>query len=254
MTIAYPREPGSLAENPTAICTRRVLDLLIAGTALVLVGPIMILVAIATWIDSGRPIFFSQVRVGEMGRHFRMYKFRKFHKQCRTIDCPLTIKADRRLTRLGNFLAQTKLDELPQLWNILKGDMSVVGPRPESLDLADCFAGFYRRVLDYKPGIFGPNQLFFRDEALLYPETSDPEEFYRRVLFPLKARIDLAYFPYRTVWSDIGWIVFGLLAVLGWRSALTTGFNAILSGICDGSYLPATVERIRPETRSKTQA
>jgi lipopolysaccharide/colanic/teichoic acid biosynthesis glycosyltransferase len=202
--------------------TRRFLDLIIACTGLVVLGPIMMLVALAIWADSGRPIFFSQVRVGQMGRHFRMYKFRKFHKDCGRVDCPVTIQSDRRMTRLGSVLAKTKLDELPQLWNILKGEMSVVGPRPESLDLEDCFVGFYRRVLDHKPGIFGPNQVFFRDEASLYRDASDPEELYREVLFPLKARIDLAYFSHRTILSDIGWIIFGALAVFGLRSVPAT--------------------------------
>jgi lipopolysaccharide/colanic/teichoic acid biosynthesis glycosyltransferase len=241
MTVAHLCELTRLAANAT---TRRLLDLIIACIGLVVLGPIMMLVAIAIWADSGRPIFFSQIRVGQIGRHFRMYKFRKFHKDCGTIDCPVTIKSDRRMTRLGSFLARTKLDELPQLWNILKGDMSMVGPRPESVDLADCFVGFYRRVLDSKPGIFGPNQVFFRDEASLYRDASDPEKLYREVLFPLKARIDLAYFPHRTILSDIGWIIFGVLAVFGLRSMPQTKFNAMLAGIRNNQ------NRQRPQTQS----
>jgi lipopolysaccharide/colanic/teichoic acid biosynthesis glycosyltransferase len=252
MSIAHLRDPTSLSVNPTATWTIRVLDLLLAGTALVLLAPIMMLVAITIWVDSGRPIFFSQVRVGQMGRHFRMYKFRKFHKECGPRDCPLTTKSDRRMTPLGSFLARTKLDELPQLWNILKGDMSVVGPRPESLDLAACFVGFYRRVLDHKPGIFGPNQVYFRDEASLYPEGSDPEKFYREVLFPLKARIDIAYFPYRTILSDVGWIAFGVLAVFGLRLPPTMKFNAMLAGLRNESMSPTTAAKSAYETVSKS--
>jgi lipopolysaccharide/colanic/teichoic acid biosynthesis glycosyltransferase len=252
MTIDHLREPTNPAANPTAAWTRRVLDLLIAGTGLVLLAPIMMLVAITTWVDSGRPIFFSQVRVGQSGRHFRMYKFRKFHKECGPRDCPLTTKSDRRMTPLGRFLARTKLDELPQLWNILKGDMSVVGPRPESRDIADCFVGHYRKVLDHKPGIFGPNQVFFRDEASLYPERSHPEKFYREVLFPLKARIDLAYFPYRTTFSDAGWIAFGVLAVFGLRSLPATKFNAMLAGLRNESKSVATAAKSALEAVSKS--
>jgi lipopolysaccharide/colanic/teichoic acid biosynthesis glycosyltransferase len=234
MTIAYLQGRTDLAANPTPIWMRRALDLIIAGTGLVLFGPIMMLVALAIWIESGRPIFFSHVRFGQTGRHFRMYKFRKFHKDCGTANCPVTVRNDRRMTPVGRFLAGTKLDELPQLWNIVKGDMSVVGPRPESLDFADCLVGSYRGVLDHKPGIFGPNQVFFRDEASLYSDVSDPKQFYREILFPLKARIDLAYFPHRTIRSDIRWIIFGVLAVFGLRRGPARKFTAILVGMRNG--------------------
>jgi len=251
VTVTRLHEPTNPTTNLTTISTRRILDLVIAGTSLVLLGPIMTLVALAIWVESGRPIFFSQVRLGQMGRHFRMYKFRKFYKGSGAIDCPVTIRNDCRMTRLGGFLARAKLDELPQLWNILKGDMSVVGPRPESLDLADCFVGFYRRVLDHKPGIFGPNQVVFRDEALLYPDPLDPQQFYREVLFPLKASIDLAYFPNRTIPSDIGWIICGVLAVVGLVPARKP--QAMLAGIRNGSNSPPPRRGSVPESGSKIQ-
>jgi hypothetical protein len=116
---------------------------------------------------------------------------------------------------VGKLLLRTKLDELPQLWNILNGEMSVVGPRPETPAFADCFGEAYGKVLDYKPGIFGPSQVFFRNEGSLYPNDRDPERFYRDVLFPLKARIDLDYFPHRTMMGDLAWIFRGMLAVFG---------------------------------------
>jgi lipopolysaccharide/colanic/teichoic acid biosynthesis glycosyltransferase len=127
----------------------------------------------------------------------------------------LTLKEDNRMTRLGHLLQQSKLDELPQLWNILRGDMSVVGPRPESLHFSDCFVDDYVGVLDFKPRIFGPNQVFFRNEGSIYSENCDPELFYREVVFPLKARIDLEYFSRRSLLSDIKWIVRGVAATIG---------------------------------------
>ena len=130
---------------------------------------------------------------------------------------------DPRLTGVGRFLARTKLDELPQLWNVFKGDMSIVGPRPESLDFQDCFDGPYRLVLQHKPGIFGPSQVLFRNERALYSGRPDPEHFYRDVLFPLKAHIDLAYFAHRTFFRDVAWTVWGALAVFGWPSLLDAG-------------------------------
>ncbi len=94
--------------------------------------------------------------------------------------------------------------------------MAIVGPRPESLSFADCYAGDYSRVLEHKPGIFGPSQVVFRNENRLYEEGCDAELFYRSVLFPLKASIDLAYYPRRNIFSDAGWAIRGVLAVLGW--------------------------------------
>jgi lipopolysaccharide/colanic/teichoic acid biosynthesis glycosyltransferase len=216
-------EPLELRRPPLSrsSAAARLLDLAIVTTLLVVFAPLMILVAAAILVESGRPIFFSQIRLGRGGRRFRMHKFRKFHERgSSSAGGALTMEHDPRLTRVGGFLARTKLDELPQLWNVLKGDMSLVGPRPESLDFADCFDGPYRAVLDHRPGIFGPSQVFFRNEAVLYRGRPDPEQFYRDVLFPLKARIDLDYFSQRTLFRDVAWIVRGALAVFGCASAL----------------------------------
>jgi|HubBroStandDraft_6_1064221.scaffolds.fasta_scaffold459764_2 lipopolysaccharide/colanic/teichoic acid biosynthesis glycosyltransferase len=196
---------------------RRLLDVTVAAVGLICFSPLMLLIVLAIWIDGSRPIFFSQIRLGLRGRHFRIYKFQKFHNRCGASAGLVTVDNDPRFTRLGHLLGRTKLDELPQLWNILKGDMSIVGPRPESLELAHCFNGIYLRVLQYRPGLFGPNQVLFRNESSIYPDNYDPEKFYCEYLFPLKANIDLAYFPHRTLASDVGWIIRGFLAVFGWR-------------------------------------
>jgi lipopolysaccharide/colanic/teichoic acid biosynthesis glycosyltransferase len=217
-TLAAPRLPVS-----SLGAVARVLDVLGAAAVLVFFAPLMICVTAAIFVESGRPIFFSQVRLGRRGRHFRMHKFRKFHEgECSAVHS-LTMEDDPRLTRVGGFLRWTKLDELPQLWNVLKGDMSIVGPRPESLDFQDCFEGPYGLVLEHKPGIFGPSQVLFRNECSLYRGRADPEQFYRDVLFPLKARIDLAYFARRTLLRDIAWAIRGALAVFGWSSLLHEG-------------------------------
>ncbi len=193
----------------------RALDILLAGTGLVVLGPLMVLIAAAIVIKGGRPVFFAQTRLGQGGRHFRMYKFRKFRLNHGAPDVPLTVKNDARMSKLGRVLAATKLDELPQLYNILKGDMAVVGPRPEPLALADCLSGVYSAVLDYRPGIFGPVQVAFRNENALYPPHTDPTEFYRKTIFPLKAELDLSYYPHRTLLKDILWIIRSVLAVVG---------------------------------------
>jgi lipopolysaccharide/colanic/teichoic acid biosynthesis glycosyltransferase len=186
---------------------RRALDIGCAGAAALLLAPVAIIAVLAIWIEGGRPILFSQLRLGQDGRPFRMYKFRKFKCDCDDRGCPLTLEDDGRLTRIGRVLAASKLDEVPQLWNVLRGDMSVVGPRPESLAFADCFRNGFERLHEHKPGLFGPCQVLFRHESKLYPSNFTAVEFYRKVLFPAKAKIDLDYFSRRTLVSDLGWIV-----------------------------------------------
>lgn len=199
----------------------RTLDVLLAVVGLVVLSPLMLLIAIAIVAESGRPLLFSQIRLGRNGTYFRMYKFRKFRPDCSAFGLPLTLSNDDRTSNVGRFLARTKLDELPQLYNILRGDMAFVGPRPESLAFASCFEEQHRAVLDYKPGIFGPSQAAFRNEAKLYPVNGDLVGFYREVLFPLKASLDLEYYPRRTLFKDLAWIVRGVLAVIGLHPTLT---------------------------------
>ena len=192
---------------------KRIVDILGALAGLVIVFPVALLVAVAICVDSSGPILFAQERIGQNGRRTTVYKFRKFYTSGEP-GPPLTLASDQRMTRIGCLIERTKLDELPQLWNVLRGDLSLVGPRPETYEFASCFDSAYCRVLAYKPGIFGPNQVLFRNESHLYPMDSDPELFYRQVLFPLKARVDLAYFPHATLAEDIGWIVRGVLAIV----------------------------------------
>ena len=199
----------------TLASVTRFLDVTIAALALLLLLPLFALISLAVLIESGRPIFFRQTRLGLAGKHFDIIKFRKFATKSPRLGLPLTMKMDKRMSRVGHFLARTKLDELPQLLNVLRGEMAIVGPRPESLDFADCFEKEYDGVLMYRPGILGPSQAAFRDECSLYPENTDPTLFYRQVLFPMKARVDLAYYAERTLASDVKWMIFGALAVFG---------------------------------------
>jgi lipopolysaccharide/colanic/teichoic acid biosynthesis glycosyltransferase len=217
-----------LSAGETSVSVRRLVDAVSAGVGLLFAGPIMMLIALSIWIEDGRPIFFSQTRLGRHGRKFRIHKFRKFHKRSEVTNRAVTINGDDRMGRVGRFLERTKLDELPQLWNIFKGDMTIVGPRAESEAFAECFIGNYLRILHYTPGLFGPNQYLFRNEKRLYPQAQDPERFYREVLFPLKANIDLLYFADRTTRSDIGWILRGGLATIGLRMSPPKRLNGQL--------------------------
>lgn len=192
---------------------RRVFDVVVALAGIVCFLPILLPVVLAIRLDSPGPIFYAQNRLGQNGRIFRLYKFRKFRDGA--TGRAVTLKNDERMTRVGRFLERTKIDEVPQLWNVLKADMSIIGPRPETLDFADGFEGVYRAVLDHRPGIFGPNQVYFRNEGALFPPGVDPHAYYRAVLFPAKARIDLAYFPRRSLMQDVAWLVRGVFAVFG---------------------------------------
>lgn len=184
---------------------RRMIDIACAGAGLIILFPVCLVITFAIWIETGRPILYSQLRLGQSGVPFRIYKFRKFRPDCHS--CPLTMQQDDRLTVVGRVLEKLKLDELPQLWNVLRGDMSLVGPRPESMAFADCFRDRFERILDHKPGLFGPCQVLFRHENQMYPAAVVVEQYYREVLFPAKAEVDLAYYSRRTAASDIGWVL-----------------------------------------------
>ncbi|MBF0291418.1 MAG: sugar transferase [Nitrospinae bacterium] len=188
---------------------RRTFDIALATLGLVIGSPLLGLVALAVWIDSPGPAIFAQERLGRRGRRFRMYKYRKFPALMKG-GASVTVAGDARMTWVGAVIERTKLDELPQLWNVLKGDMSFVGPRPESPAYADLFEGEYAKLLDYTPGVFGPSQVHFRNESELYPPGDDPEKFYREYLFTKKADLDLEYFARSNILTDIAWIARGL--------------------------------------------
>jgi lipopolysaccharide/colanic/teichoic acid biosynthesis glycosyltransferase len=198
------------------ITRRRIVEGGLAGLILLVLAPFIAVIAAAIIIETGRPVFFRQTRIGKHGRAFCLVKFRKFHRDLASRQLPLTMRDDPRLTRVGRFLERSKLDELPQLWNVVRGEMAIVGPRPESTDFRDCFENGFQAVLDYAPGIVGPSQALFRNEKLLYRPDWDPVAFYRAVLFPAKARIDLAYYPHRTLLSDFAWVFYSGLMVVGY--------------------------------------
>ena len=200
---------------------KRAMDVVLALLGLVLAAPLMAVLALAIRMDSPGRVIFSQERLGLHGRVFRMHKFRKFPDWGDDRGSGVTVSSDARMTRFGRFLERSKFDEIPQLWNILKGEMSFVGPRPETLRFKDLFQGDFARVHDFVPGIFGPNQVAFRNESKMYPPDRDPEAFYREELFPQKARQDIAYSSQATVFSDVLWILRGLwhslVGAVDWR-------------------------------------
>jgi len=212
-----------VTRNRNSIC-KRLLDVVLSLAGLIIAAPLMALISAAVWLDSPGPVIFAQERMGYKGKRFRMYKFRKFPPTWGDEGPAVTAKCDIRMTRVGAILERTKLDELPQFWNILKGDMSLVGPRPDSVRFADLYRDKYAKILEYLPGIFGPNQIKFRNECEMYPADEDPETFYRRVLFAVKAETDLDYFQKANFFTDLVIILKGMWVSIGgvvnWRMFL----------------------------------
>jgi len=205
-----PERSAAAAANAAL---KRGVDVVVAASALIVLLPVMLLVAAAVRAETPGPVLFSQQRLGRYGRPFRLLKFRKFPDGPATQGPAVTVQGDARLTRVGRLLQQSKLDELPQFWNVLAGEMSLVGPRPESPRFTDCFREGYRALLQHRPGLFGPAQVLFRNESALFPAHGDPEEFYRRTLFPAKGRLDLAYYARANVLKDAAWLLRGVLTV-----------------------------------------
>jgi lipopolysaccharide/colanic/teichoic acid biosynthesis glycosyltransferase len=194
------RPRGRRLLTATDSFTKRGLDLVLATALLVLLALPIALLALAIRLDSRGPSFYRCRRIGYRGRAFSMIKFRKMHDDA--TGPALTAKGDERFTRLGCFLAETKLDELPQLWNVLKGDMSFVGPRPEDPGFVEEQADAYERILEVRPGITGLCQLAFAKES----EILDPEDSLRHYLasiLPQKVGMDVLYADRRSLAMDL---------------------------------------------------
>jgi FlaA1/EpsC-like NDP-sugar epimerase/lipopolysaccharide/colanic/teichoic acid biosynthesis glycosyltransferase len=182
--------------------TKRAIDLLVCGLGLLLVLPLLLLIPLLIKLDDGGPIFFRQERIGRGGRPFRMWKFRSMRAATRP-PRNLTVQGDPRITRVGRWLRELKLDELPQLVHVLTGQMTLVGPRPEVAEYVRLYSPEQRRVLELVPGITSPASLRFWDEAEILARTNDPEDTYIHQIMPEKIRIDLEYVKRLTPWSDI---------------------------------------------------
>ncbi len=162
---------------------------------------------VALWIklDSRGPVFFRQERVGRFGRTFRIHKFRTMHVDAERLGGPLTVGTDARVTRAGRWLRAHRLDELPQLIDVLRGEMSLVGPRPEVPRYVALYpAALRERVLAVRPGITDPASLAFRDEAELLAAAADPEREYVEVILPKKLVQAADYAMHANLWTDLG--------------------------------------------------
>jgi lipopolysaccharide/colanic/teichoic acid biosynthesis glycosyltransferase len=177
---------------------RRSIDILVSLCALVLTAPLFAAVAITIRLKEGAPVFFLQRRAGQGGVPFRMIKFRTMIVNAEKTGGSLTYQQDKRITPLGGFLRRSKLDELPQLLNVLRGDMTLIGPRPEVLDWVERYTAEEREVLRWKPGLGDPVQLLFRHEQDVLQNTAE-----YRLLMPIKVHRQIEYLRKRTLFSDL---------------------------------------------------
>lgn len=201
-SIALPRFPMSFwsdvmganghhhagaAPPRVTLAVKRMFDVFVSGLALIVLTPLLLIVAVAVKLDSPGPVFFRQTRVGRGGQTFRMFKFRSMIDGAAKVGPALTVRADPRITRLGALLREFKIDELPQLINVLAGSMSFVGPRPEVPEYMDFYTSMQRRIiLSMRPGITDYAAILFRDEARILSAESDPAEVYRHRIMPIK--------------------------------------------------------------------
>lgn len=189
---------------------KSVVDFTASLVGLLILFPFLLIVALLIKIRMpGGPVLFTQKRVGKGGRLFTMYKFRSM-----TVShsgSSVSVKGESRITPFGNLLRTYKIDELPELWNVLRGDMSLVGPRPDVPGYADRLQGKEREILKLKPGITGPASLKYREEEELLAQQADPQRYNDEILFPDKVRINLNYLKHRSFGLDIKIIIYTLL-------------------------------------------
>ncbi len=193
---------------------KRLFDLVCAGGGLLLLWPLLLAVGLCVWLGDRGPVLFGQERVGLGGRDFRMWKFRTMVVDAEKLGRKLTVGRDPRITRVGHWLRKSKLDELPQLLNVVRGEMSLVGPRPEVRRYVDLYTEEQRRVLDLVPGITDPASVKYRNESEMLAAEGDPEAAYIERIMPDKIRINLDYAARATVWSDLGVVLSTFARVL----------------------------------------
>lgn len=180
---------------------KRAIDIAGSGLALLAGLPFLMVIAIAVAMDSGLPALYRQRRVGRGFREFQLLKFRSMAASSRGLR--ITVANDNRVTRVGRFLRSTKLDELPQFWNVLCGDMSLVGPRPELPEYVEMFRSRYEHILSVRPGITDLASIRFRDEEEILGRSADPLREYAESVLPVKLDLADEYLHKRSFWLDL---------------------------------------------------
>jgi lipopolysaccharide/colanic/teichoic acid biosynthesis glycosyltransferase len=214
---------------------KRLFDVVVASLALLVLAPLFALVAILIKLDSRGPVFYRGVRVGRFGRPFRIYKFRTMVADAEKLGPSSTAADDPRITRVGRWLRRFNLDELPQFINVLKGEMSIVGPRPQVPWAVELYPEEERKlVLSVRPGITDWATLWIRDEGALLKGSRDPDRDYLEKIDPIKRRLQIVYVQNRSLWMDLQIMVLTLKVHLFDRLFPSVGFR----------WLPKWVEEV----------
>ena len=192
---------------------KRIFDFLGSLLGLMLLSPVLLLIALLIKVDSRGPVFYRGVRVGLFGGVFKIFKYRTMIINAEKVGGSSTPDDDPRLTRLGKFLRRYKLDELPQLINVLKGDMSLVGPRPQVQWAVDLYTPEQRTVLTVRPGITDYASVHFPNEGEILKGSTNPDQDYMEKIHPKKMRLSLEYVRERSLWVDLK-IIFQTIAAI----------------------------------------
>ncbi|WP_411766118.1 sugar transferase [Winogradskyella sp. A3E31] len=191
--------------NKTDRLIKRIIDITLSFIGLIGLGWLILLASIISYFDTGLSGFYAQERIGQFGKKFKVFKIRSM----KNIDGILTTVStdnDPRITTFGRFWRKTKIDELPQLYNVLKGNMSFVGPRPDVEGFADELKGDDKIILSIRPGITGPASIYFKNEEEILAKQNDPERYNREVIWPKKVKINKDYIANYSFCRDIMYI------------------------------------------------
>jgi len=192
---------------------KRTFDIIMATIGILVLWPFGILIAIAVILSSRGPALFLQKRIGRHGKMFNCIKFRTMYSEASRSGF-ITTASDKRITPLGKYLRKFKLDEFPQLLNVLTGKMSFVGPRPDVPGYADRLEGEDRKILLLRPGITGPASIYFRNEEDLLAGVRDPKTYNDQIIWPQKVRLNKEYLENWSFWKDIGFILITIIPPL----------------------------------------
>lgn len=211
--------PSSLLRYPerkevAAVKLKRLFDVLVCSAGIIVLAPLFVVISLIIKLESRGPVFYRCQRVGKDGVLFDMLKFRTMVDSADNVDCKLCGKSDVRVTSFGQILRKTKLNELPQLLNVIAGDMSLVGPRPEDPKFIGAYADKWKIVLSVKPGVVGPNQIVLRNEEDLFPSGVDPESYYVNMILPKKLDTDIEYARKSSLWGDFLLVLKGVYVTL----------------------------------------
>ncbi len=201
---------------------KRIFDDVVSLGGLVVLFPLLVAIAVLIKVDSRGPIFYRGARVGRFGNTFRIFKFRTMVADAENLGGPSTAEDDPRITGIGKFLRRYKLDELPQLINVLKGEMSLVGPRPEVMDEVLLYSEEEKHLLDVRPGITDWASIRFRNEGEILRGSFDPHQAYREKIRPEKIRLGLEYVRNQSLWTDCRILTHTFLAVADWKNLSPT--------------------------------